>query len=150
MKGVIFTGLQASGKSSFYLHQFYRTHIRLNLDMLKTRHRENIIFNACLESKQPVVIDNTNPTRKSREKYIAGFKAHRFGVVGYYFAVSLNECLRRNALRMGREHVAEAGIKATYNKLQLPDYGEGFDQLYCVSLKNGEFKVEAWEDVVHQ
>ena len=146
MKGVIFVGLQASGKSSFYLQEFYRTHIRLNLDMLKTRHREKILFNACLESKQPVVIDNTNPTRSCRKRYIGGFKDHRFEVVGYYFATSLTDCLERNAQRQGKEHIAEVGIRATYNKLQPPSYAEGFDQLYRVSLKEGKFSVELWDD----
>ena len=70
MKGVIFMGLQASGKSSFYLQQFYDTHIRLNLDMLKTRHREQLLFRACLTAKQPLVIDNTNPTLEDRRRYI--------------------------------------------------------------------------------
>ena len=66
MNGIIFMGLQASGKSSFYLQNFYKTHIRLNLDMLKTRHREDILFEACLVAKQPLVIDNTNPTIDDR------------------------------------------------------------------------------------
>jgi hypothetical protein len=48
MEAVIFIGLQAAGKSSFYLDRFFNTHIRINLDMLKTRHREQLIFQACL------------------------------------------------------------------------------------------------------
>ena len=35
--------------------------------MLKTRHRESILIAACIEAKQPFVIDNTNPTPKERE-----------------------------------------------------------------------------------
>lgn len=150
MKGVIFIGLQASGKSSFYLDYFYRTHIRLNLDMLKTRHREKILFNACLNAKQATVIDNTNPTKACRQRYISGFKAHRFEVAGYYFAANLEECLQRNALREGRERIPEIGIKATCNKLELPEYAEGFDQLYRVCLKNDEFSVEPWEDTASE
>lgn len=57
-------------KSSFYFDRFQLSHIRLSLDMLGTRRREHILFGACLEAKQPVVIDNTNPTRVEREKYI--------------------------------------------------------------------------------
>ena len=71
---VILMGAQASGKSSFYLHQFFATHIRINLDMLKTRHREKLIFEACLAAKQSVVIDNTNPTRQDRARYIGPAK----------------------------------------------------------------------------
>ncbi len=35
-EAVIFTGIQASGKSTFYQEQFSRMHIRINLDMLRT------------------------------------------------------------------------------------------------------------------
>ena len=61
MEAVIFIGLQAAGKSTFYRQRFIDSYIRLNLDMLRTRHREQLLFRACLEAKQPVVIDNTNP-----------------------------------------------------------------------------------------
>lgn len=148
MKGVIFVGLQASGKSSFYLNNFYQSHLRLSMDMLRTRYRESILFNACLESKQPVVIDNTNPTKEEREKYISGFKDHRFEIVGYYFASSLSECLERNASREGKERIPDVGLKGTYNKLKLPEYSEGFDKLYYVTMKNGGFTVEEWKDEV--
>ena len=42
MQLILFTGVQASGKSTFYQQYFYHTHLRINLDMLKTRHREKI------------------------------------------------------------------------------------------------------------
>jgi predicted kinase len=81
MNGIIFIGLQGSGKSSFYLEKLYKTHIRLSMDMLKTRHRENVMLQACLAGKQPCVIDNTNPTKEEREKYITEFKQHKFAVI---------------------------------------------------------------------
>jgi predicted kinase len=61
MNGIIFIGLQGSGKSTFFLQQFYKTHIRLSMDMLRTRYREKLLFQACLTAKQPVVMDNTKP-----------------------------------------------------------------------------------------
>ena len=61
MELIIFIGCQASGKSTFFKRYFSDTHIRLNLDMLKTRHRERILFQACLAAKQKCVVDNTNP-----------------------------------------------------------------------------------------
>lgn len=39
MEAVIFVGVQASGKTMFYYERFFDTHIRLSLDMLKTRAR---------------------------------------------------------------------------------------------------------------
>lgn len=148
MNGVIFIGLQASGKSSFYLERFYKTHIRLNMDMLRTRNRERILFSACLEAKQPIVIDNTNPTKEERKKYISGFKQNRFEVIGYYFASKLSDCLERNAVREGKERIPDIGIKATYNKLELPDYSEGFDRLFYVTVSNDGFDIKEWQNEI--
>ena len=52
--------------------------------MLKTRHRERILFNACLTAKQPVAIYNTNPAIGDRQRYIPLAKEHRFTITGYY------------------------------------------------------------------
>ncbi len=145
MKGIIFIGLQASGKSTFFLEQFYKTHIRLNLDMLRTRNREKILFNACLEAKQPVVIDNTNPTRVDRERYISSFKDKRFEIFGYFFESNLKSCLDRNAMREGKECIPDIGIKSTYKKLESPIFAEGFDKIFSVKIENEGFVIKEWK-----
>jgi predicted kinase len=143
MEAVIFIGIQATGKSSFFQARFFKTHIRLNLDMLRTRHREGLLFHACLEAKQPFVIDNTNPTAAERARYIQPARAARFRVTGYFFESTLAEALRRNAERP--ERVPEVGIRATYNRLQPPALAEGFDRLYRVKIgEAGAFLVEEW------
>ncbi|HSJ03696.1 MAG TPA: ATP-binding protein, partial [Verrucomicrobium sp.] len=63
MQLILFTGIPASGKSLFYKQRYADTHVRINLDMLRTRNRESILFRACLEGKAQVVVDNTNLTR---------------------------------------------------------------------------------------
>lgn len=60
MEAVIFCGVQASGKSGFYRERFFRTHVRVSLDLLRTRHREKLFLHLCLESGQRFVVDNTN------------------------------------------------------------------------------------------
>jgi hypothetical protein len=35
--------------------------------MLKTRHREHHFLQACIEARQPFVVDNTNATRVERQ-----------------------------------------------------------------------------------
>ena len=50
MEAVLLIGIQASGKTTFYLERFSRTHLRLNLDMLRTRRRERLLLAACLEA----------------------------------------------------------------------------------------------------
>lgn len=148
MKGIIFMGIQGSGKSTFFRQQFLSTHLCLSMDMLKTRHREKILFNACLQAKQPVVIDNTNPTVKDRARYIEGFKAHRFSVTGYYFKSELESCLERNAQRVGKACIPEAGIKGTYKKLELPVHAEGFDELFYVEIIDDQFLIREWNDEI--
>lgn len=142
MECVIFIGIQASGKSTFFKEQFFNSHIRINLDMLKTRHRENIYLAASLQAKQPFVVDNTNPTVADRSKYISLAKEHKFQVIGYYFEPDYAESVLRNEARTGKEKVAEIGIKSVMKKLQMPDFSEGFDKLYRVKAENGMFHVE--------
>ena len=70
MEAVVFIGVQATGKSSFFRERLFDTHVRLNLDMLRTRHRESILLRACIEGKARFVVDNTNPSREDRRRYI--------------------------------------------------------------------------------
>jgi hypothetical protein len=58
MEAILFIGIQASGKSNFYLERFFRSHVCINGDMLKTRHREGLLVKACLEGKAPFVVDS--------------------------------------------------------------------------------------------
>ncbi|GAA4837494.1 hypothetical protein GCM10023310_13800 [Paenibacillus vulneris] len=142
MECIIFIGIQASGKSSFFKERFFNTHMRLNLDMLRTRHREDIYLAASLQAKQPFVVDNTNPTREDRSKYIALAKQYKFRIVGYYFEPDFEASLVRNETRMGKEKVPEVGIRSVMKKLQPPDYSEGFDALYRVKSGDGKFYIE--------
>ncbi len=145
MELIIFIGIQAVGKSTFYQQRFFNTHIRINLDMLKTRHREQILVNACLTAKQPFVIDNTNVTRSERARYIAAAKAARFRVAGYYFQSPIHDALERNRRRSGRQLIPEKGIAGTYKRLQLPQLDEGFDELYYVSIDDTQnFIIQEW------
>jgi hypothetical protein len=141
MQLIVFIGVQAAGKSTFFKQNFVDTHIRINLDMLKTRHREQILFQACLEAKQPLVIDNTNPTRSDRARYVLPAKAAHFQAIAYYFDTSLADALTRNAARQAR--IPEVGIRATFQKLQQPEFSEYFDEIYHVRpIGNQQFMIE--------
>ncbi|MDM8559163.1 AAA family ATPase [Candidatus Parabeggiatoa sp. HSG14] len=146
MEAIIFTGIQATGKSTFYQQYFSDTHSRINLDMLKTRHREDIILRACIEAKQRFVVDNTNPTVENRQKYIILAKKAGFKIIGYYFQSKIKEAIQRNNTRTGKACIPEKGITAAYAKLQIPNFSEGFDTLFYVSIKNNNntFTVCEW------
>ncbi|MDF2985155.1 MAG: putative kinase [Eubacterium sp.] len=143
MQAIIFTGIQATGKSTFYRENFINTHIRINLDMLRTRARESIILEACIKAGQAFVVDNTNPTAADRRRYIDPAHSAGFKVIGYYFHSDLEEAINRNSERKGKEYIPLPGIRNTHSKLEPPRMEEGFDQLFYVSItKEGKFIVD--------
>lgn len=148
MEAVVFIGIPGSGKSSFFKERFFSTHVRISLDLLKTRHREQRLLDACLGTEQRFVVDNTNPTVEERSKYLTAAKAARYSVVGYYFRSKVEDCLRWNSERPGPERVPEVAVLSTAKKLELPSWDEGFDQLFYVRLEDRRFVVEEWRDEV--
>lgn len=149
MEAVIFIGIQGSGKSSFYQERFFHTHVRINLDMLKTKHRFRLVLNACLEAGQPFVLDNTNVSRAVRAEFIAQSKAKGFRVVGYYFRSDIASALARNSERVGSARIPDVGVLGTYKQLEIPQRAEGFDALYYVQIDaDGKFRVEEWSSEV--
>ena len=140
MEVVIFIGIQAIGKSTFFQQRFFNTHVRINLDMLKTRNRERILLVACLDARQPIVIDNTNLICEARAGYISQARATGFSVTGYYFKSALQAALERNRQRSGKALIPEKGIISAYRKLELPSFDEGFDRLFYVEIvEDGQF-----------
>jgi predicted kinase len=96
--------------------------------------------------KQPFVVDNTNPAKSDRQRYINLAKENQFKISGYYFSSEISHCIERNNKRPETEQIPERGIKGTYSKLELPDYAEGFDDLYYVRInQNCGFEVSAWK-----
>ncbi|MDR1620992.1 MAG: ATP-binding protein [Synergistaceae bacterium] len=149
MEAIIFIGIQATGKSEFYKRRFFKTHVRINMDMFRTRHREDILFRACIEAKQPFVVDNTNVTASERRKYIELARSAGFKVVGYYFKSVIKDALALNEKRPGEERIPVAGVAGTYKKLELPKYEEGFDMLYYVRMTSDfEFILEDFSDEI--
>ena len=141
MEAILFIGIQASGKTSFYKEKFLKTHLRISLDLLKTRNKEQQFLQLCFHTGQKFVVDNTNPTLAERSKYIAAAKAVKFKIIGYYFKADINEAIRRNGARHGKEAIAVIGLRATNKKLQPPTMQEGFDELFEVQLIDRGFEV---------
>ena len=149
MEAIIFVGIQGAGKSSFYKERFFNSHVRINLDMLKTRYRETLLLRACIESKQPFVVDNTNVLAAERAVYIEAAKSAGFTVTGFYFGTKLNDALLTNQTRPEPERVPDKGLLGTYKKLQIPQRAEGFDKLFYVTRgAAGDFVVKEWLDEV--
>ncbi len=147
MEAVILMGIQGAGKSTFYTSHFFHMHIRLSLDLLKTRGREQAFMRTCFETGQCFVVDNTNVRAAQRAFYIAAAKQAGFRVKGYFLESPLSDALRRNAGRSGKALIPVPGVIGTFKRLERPSLAEGFDELYVVTHGNdGRFLVNPWQE----
>ncbi len=146
-QAIIFIGIQASGKTTFY-NKYFGNYLHINLDTLHTRNKEFKMLDECIEQGQSFVVDNTNPKKDDRVKYITKAKEHGYTIIGYYFRSSISESITRNETRSGKARIPEAAIVNTSNKLELPTYDEGFDELHYVRIQNNEFIIEDWDDSI--
>lgn len=128
---VTFTGLQAAGKTTFYRERFAATHAHVSKDAWpngrKKEERQRRLIAEYLAAGRSVVVDNTNPTAIERAPLIAIGRALGARVSSYWFVITVEEALRRNALRAGRARVAEVGIFTAAKRLVAPASDEGFD-----------------------
>ncbi|WP_044212481.1 AAA family ATPase [Flammeovirga sp. OC4] len=139
MELIIFTGIQGSGKSTLYKQEFFNSHIRVSIDLLNTRNKENKLLDFCFQTQSKIVIDNTNPSQEERAKYIELGKQFKYKIVSYFFESNYEECLERNNLRSGKERIPEVGLKSFLKKLSEPTFAEGFDELYYITQEQTKF-----------
>ncbi len=143
MEAVVLCGVQGSGKTTLYRDRFLDTHVRVSMDLLRTRHREAAFLHTCLETRQPFVVDNTNPTPADRRRYLEPARAAGFKVIGYLVEVEQAEALARNAERSGTRRVPASGLVGTGRRLIRPAPEEGFDELWhATAAPGGGWRVE--------
>lgn len=149
MELVIFIGLQASGKSTFFRTHYATTHLQVSKDLLRNNknraRRQAQLIEAALQAERSVVVDNTNPTVEERRLLI--HLGNRYGaeMVGYYFESRVSRCLEQNQARLGKARVPDVAIYTTIKKLTPPTYTEGFHKLFHVRiLDNNTFEVHPW------
>jgi predicted ABC-type ATPase len=138
MEAVIFCGIQGSGKTTFYREHFFDTHVRISMDVLRTRTRERILLAACIAAKQPFVVDNTNPTTAERARYIEPAAAAGFEVVCYFFESDPRAAYARNRKRAGRANIPPGGVFGTFKRLVAPTLAEGFTRIEHVVLVDAQ------------
>ncbi len=149
---VVFVGLQASGKSTFFRERFAATHEHVSKDLFRNNsdrnRRQRELIEAALGAGRSVVVDNTNPTVEDRRAPIRLGREFGAKIVGYFFESTPRECLSRNARREGKAKVPDVAIFATAKKLTPPSPAEGFDELFRVRLllDNAGFEVGPYAD----
>ncbi len=132
MEAVILIGIQGAGKTTLYRERLFDTHVRVSLDLMKTRSRELAFLRTCLGTGQRFAVDNTNVRASERAVYIAAAKAAGFRIIGYYFDVELRDALRRNAQRTGKGKIPAVAVIGTLKRFERPKMEEGFHELHLV------------------
>ena len=146
---VIFVGLQASGKTSFYRAHFARTHELVSKDRMPNNRnptrRQLVLVEEALRAGRSVVVDNTNARTADRRSLVILGHALGARVVGYHFESRIEDCLERNRARAGKAGVPDVALYATRKRLEAPSYAEGFDALYFVRMDAGSWEVAEWD-----
>lgn len=142
-KAVIFIGIQASGKTTFY-QRYYEDHVHISLDELRTRYQERRLLEECVKEKRDLVIDNTDLTKKDRKRYIPLLKENGYHITAVYFRSSVRESLERNSRR--ERQVPDLAIKGAAKRLEMPSYEEGFEKICYVSIQEDGFHIEEWRE----
>jgi predicted kinase len=123
VEAVILCGRQGSGKTTFYRERFLDTHVRVSMDLLKTRSREARFLELCLQTSMRFVVDNTNPSVADRARYIAPARAAGFTVVAYLVEVA----------DAPRAEIPPRALRDFARRFVRPTPEEGFDALWHVS-----------------
>ena len=131
---VIFVGLQASGKSTWYRTHMAATHVHLSNDLMprsSEKAMQQSIADA-LTAGRSVAVDNTSATPKRRAALIALGQRHGARIVAIHFASTTRASVARNRGREGRERVPDVAIFATAKRLTPPTLEEGFHEVRFV------------------
>jgi predicted kinase len=131
-EAVIFTGLQGSGKTTYFKEHLAATHEHVSRDILGTAEREGAFIRECLGSGRSFVIDNTNATRAAREPFIREAKAAGFRVLCYFFDTPVRMAIGRNNHRKDKKPIPVPAILRTAKRLEPPSLEEGIDEIRTI------------------
>jgi predicted kinase len=143
MEAVILCGVQGAGKTTLYRDRFLETHVRVAMDLLRTRPREEAFLRLCLAERQRFVVDATNPTPTDRRRYLEPAHAAGFRTIAYLVEVADAQALARNAARKGSRRVPAGALVSTGRRLLRPTPEEGFDELWhATAAPHGGWRFE--------
>jgi bifunctional polynucleotide phosphatase/kinase len=160
---IIMTGSPASGKSTFVKKLTGYTVISQdNFGSLQKCLKE---ATRCAARKTPFVIDNTNPTRESRKKFVDINLQYNLKGLCIYMATSKEICIHNNKFRShglnatsilpnssdltfpAGKTVPSIAIHTFWSKFEAPDASEGFElvQQQFIPIFDGELLEYLWK-----
>lgn len=133
---ILFVGVQASGKSTYYANHLAATHVHVSKDLMKNVRdrdaRQQQMIESALAAGRSVAVDNTNPTPLARAPLIALGRRLGARVIAYYFETVVKDAAARNRLREGKARVPDVALYVTARKLVPPALEEGFDEVRVI------------------
>jgi predicted kinase len=134
---IIFVGLQASGKSTYYHTHLAATHVHVSKDLMTNARdreaRQRDLIDRALAEGRSVVVDNTNPTPVLRAPLIEIGRRRGARVVAYYFETTVKDAVARNRLREGKARVPDVALFVTAKRMVPPGINEGFDEVRVIA-----------------
>ena len=143
-------GYPASGKTTFYERHFKdKKFVHVNQDTLKTNKKCIVQVSQALKNNQSVYIDNTNPTRESRQVFIQLAKELNVQVKCLHFTADEWLCKHLNVFRSitkSTEQLPAVAFNSFRSKYQPPCEAEGFHEIVvipfdCVFRNNEESEI---------
>lgn len=151
---IIFVGYPGCGKSTFY-KQYFNNYVHINQDILKTKIKcLKLCLNSMKENKN-IVIDNTNPSKEIRQKYINMAKLNNYKCRCIYFDIDLllakhmnyyRELSKNNDIIITENdslkiihsetlRVPDIAYNMYKSKFEMPEISEGFDEIINIKSK---------------
>lgn len=134
---ILMVGSPGSGKSFFCkTHLIPKGYAHVNRDTLGSWQKCIRILVNHIQEKRSVVIDNTNPDRESRKRYIEVVKKHGVKCRCFLMDTSFKQAEHNNQFRelTDKTHVPVTNIvlRSYRKQFQDPDLQEGFDEIVHV------------------
>lgn len=133
---IIFVGMQAAGKSTYYAANLAATHVHVSKDLMKNVRdrdaRQQQMIASALQSGRSVAVDNTNPTPLIRAPLLALGRVHGARVIAYFFECVVKDAVARNRLREGKVRVPDVAMYVTARRIVPPTLAEGFNEVRVI------------------
>lgn len=145
---IILVGYPASGKTYFTKKYLY-DYKHINQDELKTLSKCLTLTEKEIQNKKSIVIDNTNPSKDTRKKYLDLCKKYNIKSRCIYFDIDINIIKHLNIYRelIGeKKRIPEIAYKIYKKKFEFPTKEEGYEEIINWNL-NLEFKTQKEKEI---
>ena len=141
MEAVILCGVQGSGKTTLYRDRFLETHVRVSMDLLRTRAREAAFLKLCLET-QACRSWSTTRTRPSPSGRATSRPLARRGSRSWPTSSRSTTRSRRRSNAARARVVPASALRDVARRLVRPAPEEGIDELWHATAGIDGWRIE--------